>query len=158
MKLMDIDAEHLGVPDQKYSAIIEMSSAEFKKVVGDLSSFSDTVTINATKGQVIFESGAGESGQNVVTFNSDEEVKDEMDDEGDKEDDQGVMISVTENVKLSFSVKYFIHFAKATTLAPRVRLSMTNRVPVVVEYQIEDDGFLKYYLAPKIDEENEMED
>jgi len=158
MKLMDIDTEHLGVPDQKYSAIIEMSSNEFKKVMGDLSSFSDTVTITASKGQVVFESGAGESGQNVVTFNSDEEVRDDMSDDGDKKNETAVTITVTENVKLGFSVKYFNHFAKASSLSNRVRLSMTNRVPIVVEFGIEDDGFLKFYLAPKIDEDNEMED
>lgn len=49
-------------------------------------------------------------------------------------------------------------FAKATILSPRVRLSMNSGVPVVVEYKIEDDGFVKFYLAPKIDEDQEMDD
>lgn len=159
LKLMDLDVESLGVPDQKYAAIIDISSAEFQKVVTDLTAFSDTLTISCSKGQVIFEATGGENGGNVVTYTSEEEVPDEMDDDNDsKKGDSGIKISVTESVKLSFSIKYLTQFAKATKLSDRVRLSMSNRVPIVVEYPIEDDGHLKFYLAPKIEEEGDMED
>jgi len=159
IKLMDIDTEHLGVPDQKYAAVIDISSSEFQKVVVDLQAFSDTLTISASKGQVVFEASGGENGGNVVTYTSEDEVKDDMDDEGGAtKEDGGVKISVTESVKLSFSIKYLTQFAKATKLSDRVRLSMSNRVPIVVEYPIEEDGHLKFYLAPKIEEEGDMED
>lgn len=59
---MDIDSEHLGVPDQKYAAVIDMSSVEFQKVVTDLSPFSDTISISASKGQIVFEASGGENG------------------------------------------------------------------------------------------------
>jgi proliferating cell nuclear antigen len=123
---MDIDAEHLGVPDQKYSAVIDMSSAEFQKVVTDLTPFSDTITIGASKGQVVFEASGNENGGNVVTYTSEDEVKEDMgeDEEKKDEDGNGVQISVTESVKLSFSIKYLTQFAKATKLSNRVRLSM----------------------------------
>lgn len=35
---------------------------------------------------------------------------------------------------------------------------MSKDLPVVVEYPIADMGHLKFFLAPKIDEEDEMED
>jgi len=158
LKLMDIDAEHLGVPDQKYAAVIDMSSVEFQKVVTDLTSFSDTLTISASKGEVVFEAAGNENGGNVVTYTSEEEVEDDVDEEEVKKTESGVKISVTEAVKLSFSIKYLAQFAKATKLSDRVRLSMSNRVPIVVEYGVEDDGHLKFYLAPKIEEEGDMED
>lgn len=122
---MDIDAEHLGVPDQKYAAVIDMDSNEFQKVVTDLAPFSDTISIAASKGQVVFEASGGENGGNVVTYNSENEVDEEMKDEENKEGETGsVQISVNENVKLSFSIKYLTQFAKATRLSNRVRLSM----------------------------------
>jgi len=31
---------------------------------------------------------------------------------------------------------------------------MSGDVPLVVEYQIEDFGFIRYYLAPKIEEDD----
>jgi hypothetical protein len=47
-------------------------------------------------------------------------------------------------------------FAKAASLSSVVKLSMSKDLPLVVEYTIDDIGHLKFYLAPKIDED-EME-
>jgi len=46
-----------------------------------------------------------------------------------------------------------INFTKASSLSPRVRLSMSDAVPIVIEYEIEGNGFLRFYLAPKIEED-----
>jgi proliferating cell nuclear antigen len=58
---MDIDSEHLGIPDQEYSCVISMPSAEFQKTCKDLAMFSDSLNIKATKGDVVF-SGKGDTG------------------------------------------------------------------------------------------------
>jgi proliferating cell nuclear antigen len=42
MKLMDIDAEELGIPNPEYEAIVTMSSAEFQRICRDLASIGDT--------------------------------------------------------------------------------------------------------------------
>lgn len=42
MKLMDIDSEHLGIPDAEYQAIVRMPSAEFARICKDLSTIGDT--------------------------------------------------------------------------------------------------------------------
>jgi len=34
-----------------------------------------------------------------------------------------------------------------------VKIGLTKDLPIVVDYKIEDSGFLKYFLAPKIDDE-----
>lgn len=35
------------------------------------------------------------------------------------------------------------------------KLSMSPDVPLVTEYKIGDMGYIRYYLAPKIEDENE---
>ena len=45
--------------------------------------------------------------------------------------------------------------AQATGLSPQVTLSMSKELPVVVEYRIADMGYVRYYLAPKIEDEAE---
>ncbi|CDP03659.1 unnamed protein product [Coffea canephora] len=52
MKLMDIDSEHLGIPEAEYQAIVRMPSAEF--ACKDLSNIGDTVVISVTKEGVNF--------------------------------------------------------------------------------------------------------
>ncbi|CAI5508954.1 unnamed protein product [Closterium sp. Naga37s-1] len=42
MKLMDIDSEHLGIPDEEYDANIKMPAGEFLRICKDLSSIGDT--------------------------------------------------------------------------------------------------------------------
>ncbi|XBI93293.1 hypothetical protein VPH35_030165 [Triticum aestivum] len=46
MKLMDIDSEHLGIPDSEYQAIVRMPSSEFSRICKDLSSIGDTGMLN----------------------------------------------------------------------------------------------------------------
>lgn len=42
---MDIDSEHLGIPESEYEAIVRMPSAEFARICKDLSTIGDTGTV-----------------------------------------------------------------------------------------------------------------
>jgi len=42
IKLMDIDQEHLGIPDTDYSATVVLPSAEFQRICRDLSQLSES--------------------------------------------------------------------------------------------------------------------
>src|SRR5271154_2205004 len=42
IKLMDIDQDHLGIPDTEYDATIEMPSAEFQRICRDLIAMSES--------------------------------------------------------------------------------------------------------------------
>jgi hypothetical protein len=54
MKLMDIDQEHLGIPDTSYDATVTLSSAEFARICRDLSALGESVRIDANKDGVRF--------------------------------------------------------------------------------------------------------
>ncbi|KAI6171851.1 Proliferating cell nuclear antigen [Aphelenchoides besseyi] len=159
IKLLDIDSEHLGVPDTKYTTMLNMSSNEFRKIVTDLQMFGDSVIITATKGEVKFETH-GENGGHVVFLKSTDDSSDIEDEENDesekKKDDRRVQLICGEKVKLAFSLKYFVQFSKASVLSSRVRMHLSSKVPAVVEFKIKDDGFLKFFLAPKIDDDDDQ--
>lgn len=57
-----------------------------------------------------------------------------------------------EPVELTFALQYLNSFTKATPLSTTVALHMSKEVPLMVEYKIENFGFMRFYLAPKIDE------
>ncbi|CAC5378999.1 proliferating cell nuclear antigen-like [Mytilus californianus] len=145
MKLLDIDAEQLGIPDTEYSSVVKLPSGEFQRICRDLSQFGDSVVICCTKEGVKFStSGDTGSGNIKLAQNS----------SSDKEE-EAVIIEMNQAVSLTFALRYLNYFAKATPLSPQVCLSMSQDVPLVVEYKIADMGFLKYYLAPKIEEQDE---
>mmetsp|Transcript_9345 Transcript_9345/g.28117 ORF Transcript_9345/g.28117 Transcript_9345/m.28117 type:complete len:269 (+) Transcript_9345:180-986(+) len=148
LKLMDIDAEQLGIPDTDYSANVRMPSSEFKRIMAELSSIGDTVVISVTKDGIKF-STSGDIGSANVTCRQNTSV--------DKQEDSTV-IDLNEPVSLTFALRYLNSFAKATPLSPVVTLSMSRELPVVVEYRIADIGHLRFYLAPKIEDEDENMD
>lgn len=42
LKLMDIDSEHLGIPETTYEAVVTMSSTRFQEICRDLQTLSDS--------------------------------------------------------------------------------------------------------------------
>ena len=52
------------------------------------------------------------------------------------------------------TIIYYIILLILYNLAPQVSLSMSPDVPLVVEYNIGDIGHIRYYLAPKIEDED----
>jgi proliferating cell nuclear antigen len=72
---------------------------------------------------------------------------------GVDKDDDAVVIDASESVQLNFAIRYLNLFTKATSLGSTVSLSMSPDIPIVVEYPIQTWGYIRYYLAPKIEEE-----
>ena len=56
MKLMDIDADTLGIPDTEYDARVTMQSSEFGRICRDLSLLGESVKIEVSKEGVRFAS------------------------------------------------------------------------------------------------------
>ncbi|KAF6205745.1 hypothetical protein GE061_019918 [Apolygus lucorum] len=144
MKLMDIDQEHLGIPETDYSSIIKMPSGEFSRICKDLSQFGESMVISCTKEGVKF-SAAGDVGSANIKLAQTSNV--------DKEE-EAVIIEMQEPVTLTFACRYLNSFTKATPLSGQVILSMSADVPLVVEYKIGEIGQIRYYLAPKIEDED----
>jgi len=108
------------------------------------------VQITACKDSVKF-SVSGDMGTGNITCRQTNDV----DDKDEKKKPQKINIELEEPVSLNFALRYLNMFAKATPLSPYVTLSMSPDVPLVVEYKIENKGHLRYYLAPKIEDEEE---
>lgn len=142
-KLMEIDSEHLGIPDTEYKCTVRMPAGEFQRIIRDISVFGDTCSISVTKEGIRF-SANGDLGTGNIMLKHNAAV--------DKEDD-AVIITMEEPVDLNFALRYLTLFTKATALGPTVTLSMSPDVPIVVEYPVDTMGSIRYYLAPKIDEE-----
>ncbi|KAG2113406.1 proliferating cell nuclear antigen, N-terminal domain-containing protein [Suillus discolor] len=98
MKLMDIDAETLGIPDTEYDARVTMTASEFTRIVRDLSQLGESVRIEVSKEGVRFASEGEAANGNVLLKQTeaarekyanygkeDEEAKEEDEDEDDEE-------------------------------------------------------------------------
>jgi proliferating cell nuclear antigen len=98
------------------------------------------VGIEATKEGVRF-SCQGDIGNGAVTLRQHNNVE---------KPDNDVAIQLTEPVSLTFSLKYLVNFCKASGLASRVKLCLSQEVPLLVEYSLSGTSYLRFYLAPKV--------
>jgi proliferating cell nuclear antigen PCNA len=98
------------------------------------------VSIECSKDQVKFTC-AGDIGSGSVILKPTENL--------DKPGDN-VTIEMTEPVALTFSLKYLTNFCKASGLSDSVKLCLSSEVPLLVEYTLQDNSYLRFYLAPKV--------
>jgi len=145
LKLLNIDSETLGIPDTEYQSQVKMSASEFQRICRDLTILGDTVVIAATKEGVKF-SVKGDLGTGNVTVRPTSDI--------DTKEDDKTSIELNEPVTLSFALRYLNFFTKATPLSGAVTLSLSKEVPLVVEYKIEEMGYIRFYLAPKIEDDS----
>jgi hypothetical protein len=98
------------------------------------------VSIECNKDGVKF-SCAGDIGSGSVTLKPNQTV--------DKPSDN-VNIELSEPVALTFSLKYLTNFCKASGLSDQVKLCLSSEVPLLVEYGLQENSYLRFYLAPKV--------
>lgn len=132
-----------------------MPSAEFQRICRDLVSLSESVTIEVSKNSIKF-SCQGDIGNGQVTLKPYDDPE---------HPENSVSIELSQGVSLSFSLKYLVNFTKATPLSGNVTLRLLEAMPILVEYNMEGVGHLKYvswfvgligsfFLAPKSTDED----
>ncbi|KAL6193863.1 hypothetical protein ACLB2K_034947 [Fragaria x ananassa] len=145
MNLMDIDSEHLGIPDSEYHTIITMPSARFARICKDLSPIGDTVEISMTKEGVKF-STKGDIGAVDKLCRQNTSV--------DKPE-EAIIIEMTEPVTLRFGLRYINSITKASTLSNTVTISLHSQLPLAIEYKIAEMGYIRFYMAPRVEDDEE---
>ncbi|KAL8270597.1 hypothetical protein Esti_005496 [Eimeria stiedai] len=158
LRLMGIEQESLGVPDEEESdVVITFSAKEFASIVNTLKEFSDSVKIEVDKNGVKFITNGDIGGGEVVLKPREGNSDDDL--------DVGVDVQVNHPVSQTYAVKYLVFFSKAASLSNSCTLSMTAHRPIAVKFDILDPiqgesrsaapklGHFKFYLAPKMDDE-----
>jgi proliferating cell nuclear antigen len=125
-----------------YASVVLLPSDKFQRIVRDLQCLGDICTISA-KGDSIKFLVPGDLGCGGVLLKTVSGVGNHA---------GPVTVSVSEDVKLSFALRYLHVFSKAAPLVGDVTLSMNYEKPMMITYQIGTHGKLSFYLAPKFDD------
>merc|ERR1712014_190931 len=105
--------------------------------------FGETMQVSASKEGIKF-SVQGDVGSGNIMLKPRESEKPE----------EKATLSVHEPVTATFALRYLVTFAKAAPLSGTVELGLGPDAPLLVKYDLErsENGFMQFYLAPKIDE------
>lgn len=141
MALITIDTEHLGIPDTKYTSLVTMSSTEFARICRELYAINETVIIETTKDYIKFDvNNTNIGGGFKIEKNDTTEIEEQC------------IIANETDVNLSFALRYLNMFTKASAVGQQVTLYLSKEYPLMVEYKLGELGVLKFYLAPRIDD------
>merc|ERR1712099_117819 len=133
LKLMQIESEHMEIPEQQYKVTAKMPSAEFQKICRDLKEFGETMQIKASKEGITFSVQGDAGGGNVLLKPRESEKPEEK-----------VTLTVHEPVVATFALRYLVNFAKAAPLCGTVELGLGPDAPLLVKYNLEtgDNGYM----------------
>merc|ERR1712006_11005 len=143
LKLMQIESEHMEIPEQQYQVTTQMPSAKFLKIVKDLKEFGETMQISASKDGLRF-SVKGDLGDGNVMIKQRESDKLE----------EKVSLDFKEPTVVTFALAYLVKFAKAAPLSGQVELGIGADMPIAVKYEIDsaENGHMQFHLAPKVED------
>jgi len=140
-KCVDIDEEDFDdFEDPSYECTVNLPTSEFCRMTRDLSNLGSSVTVKCKKSHLLMETDGANSIKGSVKI-----VPRAVSSAED------VTIHCNSEQNMSFALRYLKSFSIAQSLCPRVKMKMTDKRPLVVDYQFKnDEGFVKFYLAPQL--------
>jgi proliferating cell nuclear antigen PCNA len=137
--LMDIESELMEIPPTEYEADIIMQSTMFSSMVNQLKQFGEFVQINCD--------------ENNVNFSSYSDVCGKMDANIDVSNLEEYAIDENAILKMSYSLKYFYNISQFQKISKNIQLHLKDNFPIMLKYEIDGNGVLQFYIAPKIEDD-----
>jgi len=135
LRLIEPEPEELQYPDVKFSSIINLPSADFQKIIRDLSCISDKLEIKSVGNELIFKCSGQFASAEIHRAESDGSMGFIL-----KQDSSKV-------IQGEFSLKNLGYFIKCTNLCQQIEVYFENDLPLVVKYDVASLGTIKLCLA-----------
>lgn len=135
LRLIEPEPEELQYPDVKFSSIINLPSADFQKIIRDLSCISDKLEIKSVGNELIFKCSGQFASAEIHRAESDGSMGFIL-----KQDSSKV-------IQGEFSLKNLGYFIKCTNLCQQIEVYLENDLPLVVKYDVASLGSIKLCLV-----------
>lgn len=135
LRLIEPEPEELEYPDVKFSSIINLPSADFQKIIRDLSCISDKLEIKSVGNELIFKCSGQFASAEIHRAESDGSM--------------GFVLkqSSSKVIQGEFSLKNLGYFIKCTNLCSQIEIYLENDLPLVVKYDVASLGTIKLCLS-----------
>jgi proliferating cell nuclear antigen len=133
LKTIDLDTEEMDIPDMDVDVEINADSSILQKYIKNIASFGDTIEFK-TIGEELSMRTNGEIG--TAEMRVDQPIK------------------IMGSLSASFASRYLVTFLRAANISKKIIVKISNEYPIVFEYNFAEKSFIKFYLAPKIIDED----
>ena len=138
LPLMDIETEHLCVPEMEYQADIEIESKKLKDIIDDLACFNDTINFKCDETELSIDANSSEGSMKVVITMDDIEM---------------LAVEEGKTIEARFSIRYIGEMCQFYKLSKNCTIHTSEDIPIQIKYEIDETSFIRFYLAPKISED-----
>lgn len=136
--LIDLEMDYMTIPHIEYVAEFTIPSGVFSSLINQLKMFGESMDINCSEEKIVLFSNSIDSGKMSVEMNID--------------DLTSFSINEGEELKLSFSLNYLHNICAFNKLSKEMEIKLADNFPLSIIYDLSNEGFMKFYLAPKIDD------
>ena len=137
LSLMDAEQESLNIPEMEYTAEFILQSKKLNSLVDQLSLMNDIVEIHCDEETIKLKT-EGLEGIMEVSIPHD--------------DIEEYIIDEDTSVDVSYSLNYMKKFCQYHRVSETVELQISEQYPLMVTYKLNALNYLKFYLAPKMDD------
>ena len=137
LSLIDSSHDEVNIPDMEYTAELTLESKKLNSLVDQLALMNDVVSIHCDE-EVVRLTSEGVEGEMVVTI--------------PHEDIEEYIIEEEASLDVMFSLGYMKKFCQYHKVSDSVELQISEEYPLMVTYKLNALNYLKFYLAPKIDD------
>jgi len=135
LRLIEPEPDEFQYPDVKFSSIINLPSADFQKIIRDLSCISDKLEIKSVGNELIFKCSGQFASAEIHRAESDGSMGFIL-----KQDS-------TKIIQGEFSLKNLGYFIKCTNLCSQIEIYLENDLPLVVKYDVASLGSIRLCLS-----------
>jgi len=135
LRLIEPEPEELEYPNVKFSSIINLPSADFQKIIRDLTCISDKLEIKSVGNELIFKCSGQFASAEIHRAESDGSMGFVL-----KQDASKV-------IQGEFSLKNLGYFIKCTNLCSQIEVYLENDLPLVVKYNVASLGEIKLCVS-----------
>lgn len=144
LPLIDIDSETMDIPETEYEVDMEILSTSITNYINQLMIFDETFSIQCTQEKIRMKSQS-DSGNLSIEMT----------------EDNVLMYAIEEELELqqNFSLKYVKNMCAFSKITDSVIINIKNDTPMRFHQSLDDredfnesENYLRFYIAPKIDE------
>jgi proliferating cell nuclear antigen len=136
LPLIDIDDEELGIPDVDSTLIFSMESKKFKLLIDQFSNFGEDIEFKYADDELMVLSDNNTEGSMKINIKLDDMESCEVEEDA--------------NFKSSYNLKIISNMAQFHKLSNDVYLHISSDMPFQINYNLDDDNYLRFFLAPRV--------
>lgn len=142
LPLIDIDTETLGIPEQEYDVTFSIDYKDYKNIIDSFALFDySTISFKFSDDNIILYSKGTETNMEVKI---DQEVIEEYE------------IVEDTNFSNSFNMKFLQKMSQFNKVCKLIQIQQSKEYPLELKYLIDDKCSFKIFLAPSIDDDEDI--